>query len=217
MRGLFDEEVKVILKSFRLGEDDTKTEETIVSFDWLLSEMKNEKSTRVKKLDIPTFYRGKIYIFNYKPITPKDMLSYWDEKPIFLFFDFVESGEGILLMGLNLNWYPIPARKFFLNAIRKFYNPQYLSANKKSFNATKQLPVNLDIKLFSKLFAKIGFLFGVRTYKLSNIKGPIYSICFEDWNKIANISKNAMYPQLKGKKSLPNIYKEFKDHIVKKQ
>lgn len=215
MKGLFTEEIKIILKSFRLGQDDSETEEVKDAFEWLISEMKNEKSLRVQRLNSLNFQRGKIYIFNYDPVT-SDRLSYWDEKPLFLFFDLIQTKSGPLFMGLNLSWFPISARKFFLSAIKKIYKPYYESANTKPFSAQKQLPVNLNIEPFIKLFSKIGFCFGIRTYKPNRIKGPIYSICFEDWKMIENLSKNNIFPQLKSNKSLPDIYKEFKDHIVKK-
>lgn len=214
MRGLFTDEIKVILKSFKLGQDDSETEEVKDAFDWFIAEIKNEKSTRIQRLDSLNFQRGKIYVFNYVPLT-RDRLSYWDEKPIFLFFDLVKTKGGPLFMGLNLSWFPITARKFFLNAVKKMYKSQYNSANIKPYSALKQLPVNLDIELFIKIFSKIGFLFGIRTYKPTQIKGPIYSICFEDWSMIENISKNSIFPQLKAHGSLPDIYKEFKDHIAK--
>lgn len=215
MRGIFLEELNVILKSFKLGQDDDETEEVKNAFDWLMSEIKNNKSTRVQKLNSLKFQRGKIYIFNYDPLNP-DRLSYWDVKPIFLFFDLIQTKGGPLFMGLNLSWFPITTRKFFLNSIKTIYKNQYNNANIKPYSAIKQLPVNIDIKLFIKLYSKLGFLFGVRTYIPARIKGPIYSVCFEDWPMIENISKNAIFPQLKSNGSLPDIYKEFKDHVVKK-
>lgn len=215
MRGLFLEEIKVILKSFKLGQDDTQTEEVKDAVEWFMSEIKNDKSTRLQRLNSLNFQRGKIYIFNYDPLN-SDRLSYWDEKPIFLFFDLVQTKGEPLFMGLNLSWFPVTARKFFLTSIKKVYKNQYDSANIKPYSALKQLPVNLNIELFIKLFSKIGFLFGIRTYIPARIKGPIYSICFEDWSMVENISKNAIFPQLKSNGSLPDIYKEFRNHIVKK-
>lgn len=214
MRGLFTEEIKIILKSFKLGQDDNETEEVKNSVEWFMSEIKNNKSSRIQKLNSLNFQRGKIYIFNYDPIT-KDRLSYWDESPIFLFFDLIQTKNGPVFLGINLSWFPITARKFFLNSIKRVYKNQYSTANTKPYSALQQLPVDLNIELFIKLFYKIGFSFGIRTYKPNRIRGPIYSVCFEDWSMLENMSKNSIFPQLKSNKSLPDIYKEFKDYIVK--
>ena len=103
-----------------------------------------------------------------------------------------------------------------MNIIKTLYKPMYkVSIKSHEIDAIKQLPVNLNINFLIKSFSKFGFNFAIRTYRPDRIKGPIYSICFEDWLIIENLSKNNMFPQLKSNKTIPNIYKEFRNYLMK--
>lgn len=192
------------------------TEDAKDAYQWLMNEIKNTKSTRVQEYKDPWMQPGKIYVFKYNA-KYRDVLDYWDRHPIVLVLGHQETANGKITLGLNISWYPPSARKYIVERIRKMYFPAYQSSIKsKSFKAVEQRPVLMDVYALKTALDSLGLSFAMRTYIPSNIIGPRYCICYEDWDKAIKLDQPRIFPELQVNSpgySLSNIYEDFKKYV----
>lgn len=198
-------------------EDEFSTKNKMTSLEaiaWYENELKN-KSTKVQVITNPRLVPGKIYIFKYKAETGEN-LAYWDKHPIALIFGLKDTANGPVLLGVNLSWYPLIARLFFLKTIRILYKSKYEAEIKKApNNAKNQGYVLLDLYKIKKLMDKVGFSFGMRIYKMENIQPPLTCIAYEEWKTVVRMNTPPKYPQLVTEGySLNRIYLDFLKYIL---
>lgn len=183
--------------------------------NWLEKELKNTNSNRVINKPISRFEQGKLYIFKYEAST-SDKLSYWDKHPIAIIFGSLETSTGKVWIGVNLSWYPIKARLYFLRKITSIYKNKFKEAIKNSNgNAMNQKPIVFDLYMLKNLLDDKGFSFAIRAYKFENIRQPISCVCYEDWQFASRLDLPPFYPELKTKDgySIFKIYLDFIEHI----
>jgi hypothetical protein len=197
-------------------EDEFSTKNKMTSSEaiaWYENELKN-KSTKVQVVTNRRLLPGKIYIFKYNAETGEN-LSYWDRHPIALIFGLKDTTNGPVLLGINLSWYPLRARLFFLKTIRTLYKSKYDAEIKKAPNDAKnQGYVLLNLYKIKKLMDKVGFSFGMRIYKMENIQPTLTCIAYEEWKTVARMNTPPKYPQLVTEGySLRRIYLNFIRYI----
>lgn len=184
---------------------------------WFLNETKDAKSIRVKTEKINQFEQGKIYVFKYKAESA-DRLAYWDKHPIVLIFGSIETSTGKVYIGINLSWYPLKARLYFLKQIRLLYKAKFDdSIKKKPGDAKGQPPIVLDLYKLKMLLDDKGFSFGMRMYKTENLLNPVSCVCYEDWKNIVRMDLPKKYPQLvtTGGFSIFRIYLDYLLYVRK--
>lgn len=185
---------------------------------WLLSESDNKKSNRVVTKQFTSFECGKFYVFKYNAETG-DKLNYWDRHPIALIFGSFQANNGNrIYVGLNVSWFPLKARLYFIKAIRKLYKNIFDDAIKKNpNNSIKQDPILLDLYKIKKTFDVFGFSFAIRHYKMENVINPIHCVCYEDWKNVIRIDLPNKYPQLvlNNGYSVFKIYLDYLSYLIK--
>lgn len=197
--------------------DKKQTEIATDAYSWLMSEIKTGKSKRVQFSKEPDLKPGKIYIFKYDAKYKKE-LDYWDKRPIVLVFGMYNGSNGKVAVGVNLSWYPPPARQFIVEKIRKMYKPLYEAEIKRKPNqAIDQKPINIDLYAIKTALDTFGFSFALRQYIPANIRTPKVCVCYEDWDKALKLDTPRIFPELqinKAGQNLRNIYESFKKYIL---
>lgn len=193
----------------------TKGAKNLDPYQWLLNEIKKDKSTRVQKLTSTVMEPGKIYIYTYDAKT-KSKLDYWDRTPILLYLGKQQSANGsTLYVGVNISWYPVKYRKRIINRLKSFYKTSYKDAIKKfPHKAKEQTPVDLDLYALKLSMDNWGFSFALRTYLPGHIKSPLLCVCYEDWDKISEINQSNKYPSVSGKTKLNDVYKMYETYVI---
>ena len=226
----FDKEL-----SFIFGENDFKSNKSEISkgdsFDfsdnfklthkeaqvWLDNELKDKKSTKIDSGTISKFEQGKLYIFKYNAETG-DKMSYWDKHPIAIIFGSLETTKGKVYIGINLSWYPLKARLYFLKMIRLLYKEKFSQAIKSHSNDAKnQIPIVFDLYSLKTFLDDKGFSFGIRAYKIENIINPVICVSYENWKYASRLDLPPIYPELQTSNgySIFKIYFDFIDYIKK--
>jgi hypothetical protein len=211
--------IELLEVQYKNTSNNKEKEEVLTSknaYEWFLKESTDKNSKRVEENKDAYLLPGKIYIFKYNA-KYKNELDYWDRHPILLVIGNVIGESGKLILGLNISWYPPPARKYIVEKIREIYNSRYKDAMIKSgFKANEQGPVYLDIYNLKILLDTYGLSFALRTYIPSNIIAPKYCVCYEDWDKAILLDQPKIFPELQINNpyySLQNIYEQFKIYV----
>lgn len=195
--GYIKEEIKKLTK----GKGRAKASKE--STDWFKKSLGDKKEKAVGSIR-SRFIPGKMYVFNYMPIT-KD-LPWYDDNPVVLALD-PYNGDDI---GINITMLPSKFREEFLDEIYNRYSASIKSASKKE-DAKKQrgLP-KFSYEGARKYLESFGYDFAIRRYKTSN-KSNQAVVAYKDWCKMAICE----FDSLNGI-SKQELNKLFEDHRRKK-
>jgi hypothetical protein len=129
----------------------------------------------------------------------------------------MDGESGKVIMGVNLSWYPPPARKFIVEYIRRVYKPMYEAAMKNNpQQANEQRFVEMNLYSLKTMLDQYGFSFAIRQYIPGNIIKPKVCICYEDWDKAIKLDQPRIFPELQVNtpgNSLGDIHYHFKNYI----
>lgn len=182
------------------------------TYEWLQNELHNKNSEDIQSINNKRFHPGKIHLFKYDPIT-KDRLRYWDQNPIVLSLGRVAGDTSGLEYGFNISWWPLKARKYFLEAIEKLHNNSYSEAKKQAKTAIEQDKIILDLYLLKQKLDQHGLSFALRSYYPKRIIGGLYVVSYHKWDKISSLEVQGNYPRIVGGQSLASIYFEYENHV----
>jgi hypothetical protein len=152
-----------------------------------------EEESRFIARNIRFFLPGSIYTYGYpNPIT-KDVLSYYDRRPMSLIlqtFKAKTTGRTIL-QAINLNFIPETQKVLLLHTYYRFFGRYLLEAERDSDRGLIAQAKNLakflkDWTQVNTVFVKQGKIpltFAVRNYDVSGILNPVM-IEMEDWSMI---------------------------------
>lgn len=215
---LFSEIIKLVSIYADSNDSDEEKERILTSkqaYEWFLSELENEKSTRVQTTK-SRMQSGKIYVFKYNPLY-RDKLSYYDVHPIILALGNITENGKKKTLGVNISWYPPSARKYIIEKIRDILKNSYQNSIKKfPFQANNQSPIYMDLFQLKILLDSIGFSFAIRQYIEERIISPKVCVCYEDWNKAIMLDQPRIFPELYANDSyysIKNIYLDFIQYI----
>ena len=194
----------------------TKRDEDVKdAYKWLIDKMKDQKQTEVQENNDPYLQPGKIYVFKYDPVY-KERYDYYDNYPIVFALGKVKGVEGFNNLGINISWYPPKARKYIIETIQKMYKSQYDAAKLKSPNKAKdQKSIEIDLYAMKTVLDQFGFSFAVRQYIPSKMKSPKVCISYEHFDKAIRLDQPRIIPELQGKLTLMQIYKDFEEYVKK--
>jgi hypothetical protein len=201
---------------FGFGEKEEvpESEKPLDAYKWFLEQIKDEKNTRVQVNKDPWLQPGKIYIFKYNAVH-KDRLDPWDKHPIVLALGKMQYKNSVCNVGINISWYPPPARKVIIERLRKMYEPKYKEAvQKKGKLANEQMPVYIDLAAVKLALDPLGFSWAVRNYLPQAIIQPKYCVCYEDWDKAIRLDQPRIFPEIEGRTSLFDFYNQFKIYLL---
>ena len=192
---------------------DTKEADPKDAYKWLIEKIKDTKQTEVEIVNDPFLQPGKIYIFKYLP-TNGDRYAYWDMHPIVFALGKMPASQGFMNVGINISWYPPAARKYIIEKIRQIYKPMYDSAIKKAgMKAKDQKSVEIDLYALKTALDQYGLSFAIRNYLPGNVKSPKVCIAYEHWDKAIKLDQPRVFPELQGKVSLMQIYKDYELYV----
>lgn len=198
-------------------EGEPEAEKQLNVYEWLLKEMNSPGSTRVVQTRNRRFTPGKIHIFYYDA-KHKDKLDYWDRHPIMLHLGTILVGETRLYFGINISWYPTKTRKFIVGRIQEIYETEIKNAiSAGPLNTNRQPKILLDVYRLRTLLELYGLAFAFRFYLPEQIRSNVYQICYEDWDKIIQLDVPRKFPDIRGGRTLSEIYLEFIRHVRAKR
>ena len=147
--------------------------------EWFKKGM-NSRSLNEVQQTRDRFQPGKIYVFDYKPIT-KD-LPWFDANPVVLAIE--HKGENDL--GINLNLLPINIKEDLLDELYSRMEGQINSATtgKKSQVARSQSPLRITYDGMSAYLKSKGYDFAIRQYVPSR-KSRQSVVSYKKWPDIA--------------------------------
>ena len=200
-------------KSLDTGENKEK-ELVKDAYKWFLKTSVDKTNTEVQVSNEPWLLPGKIYIFKYEPLP--DVYEYWDKHPIVLNLGKLKYQNGKTYnVGLNISWYPPKARKYIVEEIRKMYKKDIDKGIKsKPGKAIDQKSYQIDLYTLKLKLDKAGLSFAIRNYSPERIKSPKYCISYENWDKAIKLDQPRIFPELKGNKTLFDIYEDFKRYVL---
>ena len=93
------------------------------AYQWYTSAKNNQDDNSLVRAPEQKGYlhAGKISIFTYNPIG-KNVLDYYDKKPVVISLGQIKKGNKIYELGINLNFIPAPYKWYILNTINKLYS-----------------------------------------------------------------------------------------------
>lgn len=126
------------------------------------------------------FEPGKIYVFDYKPIT--ENLPWFDANPVVLAIE--HKGENDL--GINLNLLPVDFKEQLLDDLYNRMEGQIKNATsgKRSENANRQAPLRITYDGIKAYLKKDGYDFAIRQY-IPNGKSRQSVVSYTKWPDIA--------------------------------
>lgn len=209
LRGLVD----LTRAQIQTTPDDEDLKDSLSSYEWLMRELKDPTSKRVGELPVGRFHPGKIHVFQYDPLH-KDTLAYYDIYPVVLHLGSILVGQTRLEMGVNLSWYPPPARRHLVQKIREMYADKIDSAMRnRPNNGLEQSRIFMDPYRIRYMLDPLGFSFAIRHYLPERVRSVKAVIDYEDWDRAVTLEAPKMFPTLRGRTSLGQIYQMYYAHI----
>tara|TARA_R110002124_G_scaffold232979_2_gene398014 strand:- start:901 stop:1482 length:582 start_codon:yes stop_codon:yes gene_type:complete len=126
------------------------------------------------------FQPGKIYVFDYSPMT-KD-LPWYDKNPVVLALEGVEGND----LGVNLNLLPIGVKEQLLDDLYTRMGGPIKSTSNKSYDAEKQRALRITYDGMKAYLESTGCVFAIRRYNpsrktrqtvVSYLKWPEIALC----------------------------------------
>lgn len=177
------------------------------SYQWFMDNLADQRSTRVEV--VQRMQPGKIHVFHYNPLHAAT-LDYFDTHPIVLHLGRIRRGTSVLELGLNITWWPRPARLYLVDRIREAYATRYRAASAgRRMQAAGQQPVMLDVYALRAALDHLGFSFAIRQYIPGRVLSEIAVVDYEAWERMVNLDTPRVFPELHGDRSLPDIRQLF--------
>jgi len=146
---------------------------------WFEDTVKNRRLTEASYTRT-RFEPGKIYVFEYNPIT--ENLPWFDRNPVVLALEQVDSND----LGINLNLLPVELKEQLLDDLYNRLENQIDSASsgKKALSAKSQKPLRITYDGMKAYLKRFGFDFAIRQYVPSR-KIDQAVISYNRWPEIA--------------------------------
>ncbi|ATI17395.1 hypothetical protein [Aeromonas phage AS-szw] len=116
---------------------------------------------------------GRLYTFAYDA-KHKATLPYWDKFPLIVYLGLSAKHKGLML-GLNLHYIPIKARKEFMEELLKHATTERI---------TNRTSLNIN---WGKVKGMRGADHMIKAYLPGHIKGPLMEIKPQDWSSVINL------------------------------
>ncbi|MFM2010801.1 MAG: hypothetical protein RLZZ479_1192 [Bacteroidota bacterium] len=152
-----------------------------------------EEESRFIARKINFFLPGSIYTFRYPDPITKDVLSYYDTRPMLLVMNtfLAKTTNRVILQGINLNFVPELQKVELLDTYYKVFKNNLLNAERDSDKGLIGQAKNIarylsDWTFMTKVFVnqgKIPLTFIIRNYDITGILNPVL-IEIEDWSMI---------------------------------
>ena len=180
--------------------------------DWLNESIRKGNKAQVQSANHRMQY-GRLYQFKYYDPKTRDTLAYWNTNPIVIKIDEVKSKtEGILDVGVNLNFFPHRVKLQFIDAYWNRYNSSYENTTRKYSDARDQRDVKFGYSNFKSLFRNYGVGFTIRRYILKRTKNMyVFSNDIDTWANVMMIK----YPRF-NPIGITDRDKLFKEYILNK-
>lgn len=173
--------------------------------------LSNKFKPKEKFYTTKPFAAGKVYTFDYNPIS-KDSLAFYDRKPIILALGGVTKERGWLEYGLNLSFIPEDYREFIVDSIFKVghrnIGKDYKSIIKTGKSNIKSL--GLTRPQVQKLLKGTGYEFAFRSYYKHRMYGDVKAVFYDDWYLLKWVQSKSVR-----KKSLGDIRKMYMQNKAK--
>lgn len=171
--GYINKQIKELIKG-----SGSKARARKASEDWFKNASKSMKTNEVLTTR-DRFLPGKIYVFEYKPIT--EDLPWFDRNPVVLAIEQVGNND----LGVNLNLLPVEFKEKLLDKLFDMMEGQIKSATagKRSDHAIIQKPLRITYEGMKAFLQSEGYEFALRQYIPSRkIKQAVVS--YEKWPQI---------------------------------
>lgn len=147
--------------------------------DWFEESVKDRRITEAKYTR-NRFQPGKIYVFEYNPIT--ENLPWFDKNPVVLAIEQVDGND----LGINLNLLPVKLKEQLLEDLyNRLENQIDASGSKrKASDAEKQKPLRITYDGMKAYLKRFGFDFAIRQY-IPNRKINQAVVSYDKWPDIA--------------------------------
>ena len=152
-----------------------------------------EEESRFEARKLNFFLPGSIYMFGYPNPINKDILSYYDKRPMILVIgSFLAKTTGRnILQGINLNFIPEKQKVALLDTYQRIFRNDLRDAERNSDKGLVGQAKNIakylvDWALMTSVFVnkgKIPLNFAVRNYDIKGVLNPVL-IELEDWPMI---------------------------------
>jgi len=155
---------------------------------WVNESIKSEKSLQVETTSGRMEY-GKLYQFKYFDPKTMDAMSYWNTNPIVIKVgEYTSKTEGILDIGLNLNFFPVNVKMQFIDVYWNRYHGLYESTTIRSKSPKDQGHVKFNTNAFNSIFKPYGVGFVTRRYINSRISDMrVFSNDIDTWASAMHI------------------------------
>lgn len=126
------------------------------------------------------FVPGKIYAFNYSPITPD--LEWYDRRPVVLAIERVDGND----LGINLNLLPVDVKERLLDELYERMGGQIRNATtgSKYYDASRQTGLRITYEGMKSYLKNLGCDFAIRQYKPER-KTRQAMVSYTKWPEIA--------------------------------
>lgn len=126
------------------------------------------------------FVPGKIYVFNYSPITPD--LEWFDRNPVVLAIEQVDDND----LGINLNLLPVRVKEQLLDDLYNRMSGQIKNATtgSKYYDAARQSGLRITYEGMKAYLKNSGCDFAIRQYKPER-KSNQAVVSYNNWAEIA--------------------------------
>lgn len=195
--GYIKEEIKKLTK----GKGKAKaSKESLSWFEKCLNDSKQKSVGSTRSRFIP----GKMYVFEYTPIT-KD-IPWYDDNPVVIALDPYDGDD----IGINITMLPPKFREDFLDEVYSRYQSTIKSASKKDDAKKQKGLIKFSYQGAKRYLETYGYDFAIRRYKPSG-KSNQAVVAYKDWCKLAICE----FDSLQGINK-QQLIKLFEDHRRKK-
>lgn len=172
--GYVKREIKRLIK-----EAGSKSRARSEAEDWYNEAVRSrgiKEATRIRT----RFQPGKIYVFEYDPIT--ENLPWFDQNPVVLALERVDGND----LGINLNLLPVRLKEQLMDDLYDRMEGQINNAStgNKNRNATAQSPLRITYDGMKSYLRRYGYDFAIRQYK-PNRKRRQAVVSYQNWPQIA--------------------------------
>jgi hypothetical protein len=152
--GYIKRRIKALIK-----ESGSKARARTAAEEWFNAAIKS-RAIKEAKATRDRFLPGKIYVFQYRPIT--ENLPWWDKNPVVLSIEQKDQTD----LGVNLNLLPVEFKERLLDRLYDMMEGQIKSASVgKSGDAINQRPLRITYDGMKAFLDSEGYGFALRQYR----------------------------------------------------
>ena len=152
--GYVKKRIRLLIK-----ESGSKAKARAAAEKWFNGAIKS-RAIKEAKVTRDRFLPGKIYVFEYRPIT--ENLQWWDRNPIVLSIE----QKGQTDLGVNLNLLPVEFKEKLLDRLYDIMEGQIKAASVgKSGDAINQRPLRITYDDMKAFLDSEGYGFAIRQYR----------------------------------------------------